>query len=89
MSGILNDSVFIRAYQFLLERHEVLRTVFTEDLNGNPRQRILLSSDERFKIKVLDYSQASQADANLTIHNFIVSEVQRGFDNVFGSINSM
>jgi len=86
MSGILNDSVFIRAYQFLLERHEVLRTVFTEDLNGNPRQRILLSSDERFKIKVLDYSQASQADANLTIHNFIVSEVQRGFDMSSGPL---
>jgi tyrocidine synthetase III len=41
LEGSLNEEAFSKAYQALLTRHEVLRTVFIEDAEGNPRQRVL------------------------------------------------
>jgi acyl carrier protein len=46
--GIINEDAFIKSYHKLLERHEVLRSVFTEDKEGTPRQLILPSTDDRF-----------------------------------------
>jgi len=50
LEGNLNEQAFIKAYEALLTRHEVLRTVFTEDAEGNPRQRVLPITHQHFTI---------------------------------------
>ena len=45
INGSLNEKAFIKAFQALLNRHEVLRTIFTEDAEDNPRQHVLHVTD--------------------------------------------
>ena len=57
----------------------MLRTVFTEDTDGNPRQRILEITDERFKVSIADYSHYSQEEKESKIKAYVSEEVSRGF----------
>ncbi|NDB84528.1 MAG: non-ribosomal peptide synthetase, partial [Alphaproteobacteria bacterium] len=79
LEGSLNEQFFIKAYQALLTRHEILRTIFTEDLEGNPRQRVLSITDERFKIRIGDYSKELQDTREESIKQYVSEEISRGF----------
>ena len=79
IKGILNEQAFSKAYESLLTRHEVLRTVFTEDTEGNPRQRVLPITDGRFNIQILDLSNESIGLRETRINEYVSEEVSRGF----------
>ena len=62
----------------------MLRTIFTEDVEGNPRQRILPITDERFKIIIKDFSKDTDSklikDAeHCRCKEYVAEEVSRGF----------
>ena len=80
LEGSLNERAFIKAYQLLLTRHEVLRTIFTEDAEGNPRQRVLPITNEHFTIHKEDYSNEPQATREEKIKQYVSEEISRGFD---------
>jgi amino acid adenylation domain-containing protein len=80
LEGILNEDAFSKAYQLLLTRHEVLRTIFTEDAEGNPRQRILPITHQHFTIHKEDYSKEPQSTREEKIKEYVSEEVSRGFD---------
>lgn len=50
IEGPLNVKVLEEAFHKLVERHESLRTIFTQDENGEPRQVILDPEDRRLKM---------------------------------------
>jgi len=79
LEGILDEQVFSKAYRALLRRHEVLRTIFTEDGEGNPRQRVLPITDERFTIQQGDYSNKTKEERESSIRQYVEEEVSRGF----------
>ena len=79
LEGSLNEQAFTKAYEDLLTRHEVLRTVFTEDVEGNPRQRVLPITDERFKLRIEDNIHYTQEEKDRTIREYLAEEVSKGF----------
>ena len=79
LEGSLNEQSFSKAYQGLLTRHEVLRTIFTEDAEGNPRQRVLPITHQYFTIQQEDYSNEPQNTREEKIKEYVVEEVSRGF----------
>ena len=94
LDGSINESAFTSAYNNLLQRHEVLRTVFSEDEQGNPRQRILPITDERFSIHIKDYSNDTESSLSTVtekgrsteqqredaIQDYVQQEIATGFD---------
>ena len=79
LEGNLSEVAFIKAYKNLLTRHEVLRTAFTEDAEGNPRQLLLQITDEKFNIRIEDYIHYSQEEKDSKIKNYVSEEISRGF----------
>jgi amino acid adenylation domain-containing protein len=77
LEGSINESAFTSAYNNLLARHEVLRTVFSEDEQGNPRQRILSITDERFSIHIKDYSNDTESSRSTVAEQGLITEQQR------------
>ena len=75
--GSIDESAFSSAYNNLLQRHEVLRTVFSEDEQGNPRQRILPITDERFSIHIKDYSNDTESSRSTVAEQGLITEQQR------------
>ncbi|MFN4949985.1 MAG: condensation domain-containing protein, partial [Flavobacteriales bacterium] len=80
LEGEVNKDAFTTAYQGLLTRHEVLRTIFTEDAEGTPRQRILSSSDKLFTIQIEDYSHQSNEEREASIKDYVQQAISTGFD---------
>ncbi|SKA48469.1 Non-ribosomal peptide synthetase component F, partial [Chitinophaga eiseniae] len=54
LNGDFNIDIFSRAMEVIIERHEILRTVFREDESGMPRQFILSPAQLAFNITRLD-----------------------------------
>lgn len=73
LTGSFDEEAFNKAYYYILQRHESLRTVFTED-NGEPKQKILEVYD--FKIEKLDLS--SMVDIN--VFDILDKEMNKTFD---------
>jgi hypothetical protein len=71
INGSLNEQCFLKAYENLLTRHEVLRTVFVEDSEGNPRQRILPITDQHFTIHQEDYSHQPKEAREVSIQEYV------------------
>jgi hypothetical protein len=80
LEGEVSETAFTTAYQDLLTRHEVLRTIFTEDAEGNPRQRILSSSDKLFTIQIEDYSNLPKEEITTRIESYVQQTISSGFD---------
>jgi amino acid adenylation domain-containing protein len=80
IEGSLNETAFTSAYQNLLTRHEVLRTVFTEDAEGNPRQRILAPTDKLSNIQIEDYSTLRKEEREGKIESYVQQAISSGFD---------
>lgn len=83
LEGNLEVAHFKQAFNTVIERHEILRTVFVE-INGEPWQKILPSSDIRFKIKDIDVSQ--HPDVETIIKKNVESESSRPFDLLKGPL---
>ena len=84
--GVIDEEAFTKSYQKLLERHEVLRSVFTEDKEGTPRQLILPSTDDRFSVLLIDYSNEIKEVRENLIATFVESEVNQSFNLATGPL---
>ena len=80
LEGSINESAFASAYNTLLHSHEVLRTIFSEDEQGNPRQRILPVIAELFKIQIIDYIKHPKEQIESSIKEYVLQEIANGFD---------
>ncbi len=65
--GLLNIDLIESSFKLLIERHEILRTIFKEDEQGEVRQYILDSSNINFNIGYRNF----QTESNTTL----ISEV--------------
>lgn len=76
VQGSLNAALLEAAFQHVIARHEILRTVFT-DASGHPEQRVLEPADLAFGIEeiLLDHSLTSEEEAA-----FLQAQWSRPFD---------
>jgi amino acid adenylation domain-containing protein/non-ribosomal peptide synthase protein (TIGR01720 family) len=75
---------FTRAVNAVIERHEVLRTVFREDAKGEVRQWVLAAEELNFNIELLDYSEHEDAAGNAD--RYIEADGFREFDLATGPL---
>ena len=78
--GTLNLEAFQKAYLGIICRHESFRTVFLEDGEGNPRQRILSPDDQRFYMIFIDYTDYNDETKETSVENYVRQEVDRVFN---------
>lgn len=72
------DSVLLeKALKFIVDRHEVLRTVIKEDA-GQPYQQILAS--KAWSLAFTDYSQSTNDPSRISKEDLITTEHTRPFD---------
>ncbi len=62
--GVLNKIAFEKSFNYIIDRHESLRTVFTLE-NGEPRQKILEKPD--FYIKYIDLKKTTDKEKKLKL----------------------
>ncbi|MFT5822329.1 MAG: amino acid adenylation domain-containing protein/FkbM family methyltransferase [Crocinitomix sp.] len=83
LEGKYDLALFQRAFDSLIERHEILRTVFKEDSNSsdeqdNLRQWIIKTDDFGFEIEYKDYRDEENNEAN--VQNYIDEDAYKTFD---------
>lgn len=83
LEGILQVAAFKRAFDMLIERHEILRTVFV-DINGEPRQKILPFAVSGFNMEEIDITD--DPAVGVTIKKAIEIESKRPFDLAKGPL---
>ncbi|HLK62418.1 MAG TPA: amino acid adenylation domain-containing protein [Bryobacteraceae bacterium] len=64
IDGVLDTGALERAVRTLLDRHEILRTVFTTS-GETPRQRVLRPEEATLTLEVLDRSHAMDEEAEV------------------------
>ncbi|MFD2784201.1 non-ribosomal peptide synthetase [Hymenobacter rubripertinctus] len=74
--GALNQDALERAFQAVLERHEILRTVFREDADGDVRQLINPADAHGFRLAYADRRGAKEAEMAALVQ----AEFQQPFD---------
>ncbi len=74
--GRLDQGSLRWAFDRLVERHEVLRTVIREGSDGEPRQVILGAEDERFGLKTVDAPAGGREELEAVLE----AEALRPFD---------
>ncbi|HEY0066041.1 MAG TPA: amino acid adenylation domain-containing protein, partial [Flavisolibacter sp.] len=62
LEGEVNEQLFSQAFHSLITRHESLRTTFTEDSEGEPRQVILQPEHSGFSLSCIDLRHSSNAE---------------------------
>jgi amino acid adenylation domain-containing protein len=77
IKGDLSIPVFTEAMEYLLRRHESLRTVFVP-VQGSPRQKILPYQEELHRLQVIDLGHA--ADREQEIQRIFRQEGSATFD---------
>ena len=75
---------FKRAVYSVIDRHEVLRTIFKEDSKGEIRQWILDSDAIDFKIEEIDFRFDS--DIELSVSQYIENDSRKAFDLASGPL---
>ncbi|MDC8004735.1 amino acid adenylation domain-containing protein [Aureisphaera galaxeae] len=75
---------FKTAVHATIERHEILRTVFREDTEGNNRQWVLSKEELNFKIEEVDFR--SSTDAEKGVNDYITQDSYAKFDLVNGPL---
>jgi tyrocidine synthetase-3 len=60
LTGKVDHVLFNEAFQNLLQRHEILRTVFIQDQEGKPWQKIREWSPENYVLDYRDFSHAEE-----------------------------
>jgi tyrocidine synthetase-3 len=75
---------FKKAIDSTIERHEILRTVFKEDVTGEVKQWILGREDLGFKIDYKDFRKAQNKEEQ--IQSYIREDSYKGFDLTKGPL---
>ncbi|WP_342332930.1 amino acid adenylation domain-containing protein [Pedobacter sp. FW305-3-2-15-E-R2A2] len=76
--GALDLSGLSHAFSALIERHEILRTVFRSTESGDIRQVVLSASESGFKISEYDFRNAVNQDD--VVHEQVVKDIRATFD---------
>jgi amino acid adenylation domain-containing protein len=77
LRGVLSEDALQRALNTMVQRHEVLRTVFVS-VGGDPKQEI--SREARFALEVIDLSGYSEAERELQVRVHKNEEEHGEFD---------
>ena len=75
--GLLDEAAFVDAFQFLVKKHESLRTRIV-DTDQQLRQQVVPFEAWDFDVPVLDWSD--RPDAEESVHSFALDQVQEPFD---------
>lgn len=78
LTGEYDLEAFVKAIKAVIDRHEILRTVFITDRKGNVFQRVFQSEEINFQIQVLDYSK--EPNAKRLVDSYISSDAYVPFD---------
>ncbi|NOQ72619.1 MAG: amino acid adenylation domain-containing protein [Crocinitomix sp.] len=68
---------FQKAIDAVIERHEILRTVFRSE-NGQPKQKILSTDENKFAIEFIDLS--NKAEKKELLQQYIIDHTFNAFD---------
>lgn len=82
--GALDRAALEKSFYDLLQRHEVLRTVFREDANGDVRQYILQVEGSGFEVDFQDL--AHQPGKEDKVRNIVKEESVKPFDLANGPV---
>ena len=82
LEGFLDHEAFTRTFNTLVARHESLRTAFTTNERGEPRQKVLPVIDSR--IRTVGFSECSDPEA--AAREFVGREAMRPFDLEHGPL---
>jgi len=78
LEGDLNTAALTHSFCKLIERHEILRTAFRENSQGEPRQRILPAEETVFRIGYQDLRQETAQEEK--VRNLVRDDLSRPFD---------
>lgn len=78
LEGIENHFFFTKAIESIIDRHEILRTVFKQEENGEIRQIILDRNNLGFKVEYKNFKESKDKDSE--INSFIQSDAVKPFD---------
>jgi amino acid adenylation domain-containing protein len=78
LEGPLDKIALAKAMEFLIRRHETLRTVFLEGEDGQPCQKILSYEECGFQFEEIDLRGVPNAEA--ACEAIIAQKVREGFD---------
>ncbi|MFG2226237.1 amino acid adenylation domain-containing protein [Streptomyces sp. NPDC048644] len=84
LRGTLDQAALHRSLNRIVARHEALRTVFTADAAGEPRQHVTPRLD--LGLPVTDLTRRPAADRAEQARAFIESETERAFDLAEGPL---
>lgn len=82
IKGRLDPSALEKAFRDLVVRHEILRTVFRENEDGDVRQHILLPEESGFSMTFLDLREETDPDTHAA--ELIARDMRRTFDLAAG-----
>jgi len=78
LTGPFDPQRFEKAIARVIERHEILRTVFRKDVDGTPRQFILPATEINFRLAYQDISE--DVNSRVKAGNYIYEDSLRNFD---------
>ncbi|MDQ0273779.1 non-ribosomal peptide synthetase, partial [Cytobacillus purgationiresistens] len=78
IKGVIEPHILERALQLIIDRHEVLRTIFKSKKLERPLQVVLKS--RKAKIKHEDFSHLTLQDQKSIIEKYRTLELEKGFD---------
>ncbi|HTD40025.1 MAG TPA: amino acid adenylation domain-containing protein, partial [Mucilaginibacter sp.] len=78
LNGKLDKIALEKSIYGIISRHEILRTVFKEDKEGNPRQQIISPENYEFKLKETDLTKT--ADKQTVLSKLVDKETSASFN---------
>lgn len=84
LTGVLDVAALTRSVATVVARHEVLRTVFSEDAAGEPVQRARAVDEDGFAAEFTDVS--GEADPRSAVRRIAAEEAARPFDLAQGPL---
>jgi amino acid adenylation domain-containing protein len=78
LDGPFDPETFQRAIRAVIERHEILRTVFKKNFEGEIYQRVIANEDFHFHVTLIDCRE--QQEKEHFIRNFIKEDAFKAFD---------
>ncbi|MCP4001479.1 MAG: non-ribosomal peptide synthetase, partial [Gammaproteobacteria bacterium] len=76
LNGQLNIEAFLKAWQHLIDRHTILRTVF---LHETDRPLQLVYKKAKLSCQILDWSELSESDCQQKLESLLATERSQGF----------